>query len=401
MVEETQNTTVRRETPNIKLIDNIDDLKNWRDDWNNLVLHSATPSLFISYEWLITWWQCHKNDKLKLFVLMVVKNDELIGIAPLMKIRHNIFGFGWNSIEFISMMSHAYSPTNCSGMLDIISTSANSPIVVDAIIEYLKFRNREWSYARLNPIPHDSITISSVANIAGKTFYRYHQRNVFSGATIYIVNSWDQYNKGLMNNLYNNIVSAERKLMKLGEIEIKEMTSSPEFDKWYDDILSIERRSWKWSRGVRINEKVFKNFYKQIAEQASVNGWLRLWFLFLDGKAIAYDFAIDHNNKITGLKSSFDDEYRKYSPGNILKLHSFKKYFEENKSSIDLLWGDLYSKRNWTNHYQQFDEIFIFNDYIFSKILYHLHHTLRIYNLFRYIQRYSYFYSRRIRSFLE
>jgi CelD/BcsL family acetyltransferase involved in cellulose biosynthesis len=401
MIEGSLNNTAPTETQNIRIIDNIDDLKSLRDQWNNLVIHSAIPSLFISFDWLITWWESHKNTKLELFVLLVLNNDGLIGIAPFMKIRHHIFGIRWNSIEFISMMSHAYSPTNCSGMLDIISTPANSIVAVDAILKYLKFQNKNWILARLHPILHDSATIGLTAQGAGKTFYRYHQRNVFSGASIRITNSWNEYSSMLENNFNNNIVNAERRLSKLGKIEIKEITSFSDFDKWYDEILLIERKSWKWSHGVRINEKVFKNFYKRIAKQTAKNGWLRLWFLCLDGRAIAYDFAIEYDNIITGLKSSFDAEYRKYSPGNILKLHSFKKYFEERKSTIDLLWGDISSKRKWSNHYQQFDELFIFNNYIFSKILFHLYHTLRMYNLYRYIQRYSYFYSRHIRSFFE
>lgn len=386
---------------NIKIVDNLDDLFPWKNQWDTLLSSSMTPSLFLTFDWLTIWWKCHTGTTKELFIILILENDKLIGIVPLMKNNHRLFGWRWQSIEFLSTMSHAYSPTNCSGTLDMIALPGYTEIIVGLLFQYLIQDNYGWQYLRLHPIPHTSATSSILAEKSRDASFIYHRKIVSSGVFIQIETSWDEYSHKKSIISYRNMNRAEKKLNQIGKVDIIEITSPDNVKEWYDVLLSIEQKSWKWSHGIRINEKIFNHFYERIIEQAAINKWLHIWILTLDGAGIAYDLSLKYNKIIFGLKTGYDHQYRSFSPGNILTYHVFKKYFEQQNRYIDLLWGDVAAKTKWSNHIELYDEIFIFNNRIISKGMFHLFHTYRLYDLYRFIQRYSYFYSRRIRSYFE
>jgi len=37
---------------NIKIVDNLDDLFPWKNQWDTLLSSSMTPSLFLTFDWL-------------------------------------------------------------------------------------------------------------------------------------------------------------------------------------------------------------------------------------------------------------------------------------------------------------------------------------------------------------
>ncbi|HEU4520710.1 MAG TPA: cellulose biosynthesis protein CelD, partial [Thermoanaerobaculia bacterium] len=80
-----------------------------RDEWNELLTASAADSLFLTWEWLHTWWK-HLRGSRQLFLVTVRDGSRLVAIAPLTS-RPTWMG---NVIEF------AGSGTIGSDYLDII-----------------------------------------------------------------------------------------------------------------------------------------------------------------------------------------------------------------------------------------------------------------------------------------
>ena len=63
----------------------IDDFKNLtllRPSWDNLLIKSFSKSVFLTWEWVETWWHTYQSD-FNLLVLVVKKDGVAFGIAPL------------------------------------------------------------------------------------------------------------------------------------------------------------------------------------------------------------------------------------------------------------------------------------------------------------------------------
>ena len=51
-------------------------------EWDELLLASDSNCLFLTWEWLYTWW-IHLADDRSLFILAVRRGSELVALAPL------------------------------------------------------------------------------------------------------------------------------------------------------------------------------------------------------------------------------------------------------------------------------------------------------------------------------
>ena len=59
------------------------DFKALKDEWNQLLSSSYSNSVFLTWEWLYTWWKYYNYSK-KLFIVTVRdKEGALLGIAPM------------------------------------------------------------------------------------------------------------------------------------------------------------------------------------------------------------------------------------------------------------------------------------------------------------------------------
>ena len=81
----------------------------------------------------------------------------------------------------------------------------------------------------------------------------------------------------------------------------------------------VEASGWKRESGTAIDSRPDTlGFYTEIARWAAARGILRLAFLRLDGRAIAFELALEDNGVYAILKGGFDVELRKFGPGGLI-----------------------------------------------------------------------------------
>lgn len=110
--------------------------------------------------------------------------------------------------------------------------------------------------------------------------------------------------------------------------------------------LDIEHRSWKAEADTGIIDGPMKAFYRDMLPRLARRGALRFLFLTLDGQDIAYCFGGLFNGGFRGLQMSYDDEYRKHSPGSLAQLLMIENLCDEGVQTYDL-GSDMEYKRDW------------------------------------------------------
>ncbi len=330
-------------------------------EWNALLEGCARREVYLTHDWMAAWWKCLGSDK-ELVILLVRSGDEMIGIAPFMQVKDRFFGIPRRRLEFITMMEYADSPTNCSATLDII-VPARHDEVVSAILEHLAGISGEWDFIRLHPIPDESVGMKTFEAGARMRGYRVHKENLYVNFYIPVSGDWAGYASQLSPRFSKSLRSQERKLRQRGDVQFREAIvdgANGEIDRLYEEILGIEQKSWKWNIGVSLNSVHLKDFYRVLARRAALRGWLRVWIMQIDGRDVAYDYILDYGGTVASLKTSYDDTYRAYSPGNLLSWHEFQHFFEIGKKQIALLWGDLTTKQRWAPAVERHYEMFLF-----------------------------------------
>ena len=74
---------------NIETILDSEELFGLHDAWNGLLRSSASDCVFLTHEWLSSWWR-HLAEGRRLHVIVAREKGELIGILPL-ALHHLIY----------------------------------------------------------------------------------------------------------------------------------------------------------------------------------------------------------------------------------------------------------------------------------------------------------------------
>ena len=151
---------------------------------------------------------------------------------------------------------------------------------------------------------------------------------------------------------------------KNGTLEIKFITNQDLLDEYMDIYYAVYSKSWQ-----KI-ESIGPTFHRDFAKLAAQKGWLRLGFLFLDQTPISAQFWITCNSTSYILKTIYDQDYRKYSPGKVLTAEMMKYVIDIDKvTTVDYVQGDEPYKKDWTPKRRERKGLYLFNNNLKGKYL--------------------------------
>src|SRR5258708_21359148 len=88
-------------TKRLDVIENAADFGDLADAWNELLQDSAADCVFLTWEWLYTWWT-HLSGGRRLAIVTVRSGTILVAVAPFMLGRRRLAGLGsFPRLEFL------------------------------------------------------------------------------------------------------------------------------------------------------------------------------------------------------------------------------------------------------------------------------------------------------------
>lgn len=146
--------------------------------------------------------------------------------------------------------------------------------------------------------------------------------------------------KRLSKNRRHGLKRLQKRLAEAGEVvfEVAEGRDGDLAGRLREG-LRLEAREWKLSAGSAILSRPARvAFYTAGARWAAEAGVLRLAFLRLDGRAIAFGYCLQQGRLLHFLKLGMDDEHAKLGPGMMITKHLIDYAFAQPEvTELDLL----------------------------------------------------------------
>jgi len=147
----------------------------------------------------------------------------------------------------------------------------------------------------------------------------------------------------------SGLLTRRRKLEQRGEVTFEVSDGRERLDALLDEGFAVEAAGWKGTAGTAIASTAeTERFYRGVAKWAAARGWLRLGFLRLGRRALAFDFAVEHAGVHSLLKTGFDPEFSRFGTGVILRYEMIARAFAEGLRCYDFLGDEAEWKLNWT-----------------------------------------------------
>lgn len=345
----------------VEVISDITALAELQPLWNGLLAEAEIMHPFVTYEWLITWWECFGDGK-KLHVVLVKEAGKVRAILPLMISRESWYGL---KVRRIGSLYNQYTPK-----FEYIVPPAIAAGVYNALWQHLRAIRDEWDVLEFCQLEGYGTAMSEVPKIA--EVKRLHMEYWSPGDSPFVptTGQWDEYLGTLGKCHRTNYRRRLRKLDKLGKLEMETIESGKGLENALSEGIRIEALAWKGSAGTAIaSNPVIREFYMALAGRMASRGWLRLYFLVIDGRRIAFQYCLYYQNRLYLLKTGYDPAYAKYSPSHLLTWLILEDAFNSSIVEYDFLGVDDSWKLAWTRSKKPQAWMYIFRDSMYGGFL--------------------------------
>jgi CelD/BcsL family acetyltransferase involved in cellulose biosynthesis len=297
-----------------------------RSEWAELADATGAPP-FLHPGWVEAWQRAFGRGPLTLLALR--RGETLAGVLPLQERRGALV-----------------SPTDWQ-------TPLFGPVVADReaagelAVAMLGRARRRADLWFLSP---DAPGLDECVGAAGRAGHRRIARVIARAPYVPVDRPFEEFMGGLDRKFRKEIGRLWRRLEERGEVAVAYEDGSEGLDGLLADGFRLEGSGWKTEAGTAIlSDPAVEGFYRGVAAWAAERGWLRLAFLRLDGRAIAFDMCLEHGGAFYVLKGGFDVDERKAGPGTLLTHHGIERAFERGLDSYELLGQADDYKRSWTS----------------------------------------------------
>ncbi|MBK5256581.1 MAG: GNAT family N-acetyltransferase [Vicinamibacteria bacterium] len=167
-----------------------------------------------------------------------------------------------------------------------------------------------------------------------------------------------------------NLRRRRRQLERLGTLTVERVTGGPALLQRLEEGFALEQRGWKGREGTAIaQDPRTRAFYTDFAIAAARHGYLSLFFLRLNGKAIAFHYGLVHDGIYYVPKLAYDDSLKGCSPGLVMLEEAIRDAIARGLSGYDFLGAEAEWKNRWSSTTRPGHWLFIFRDTRFGRAL--------------------------------
>ena len=293
-------------------------------EWDELA-GEADLSPFLRPGWLSAWWSAFGGGQLR--ILAVRRAGRLVGVLPLRQKG--------------SVLS---SPTNWHTPL-YEPAVADRPALREVVAGILSLHPRRLDLSFLDG---EGAAAQELRGLGGH--YRLVERTRWRSPYLAVRGDWEAYWQGVSGNLRHTVRQGSRRLAEMGEVSLEIESGAERLDDLLAEGFEVEARGWKGQRGTAVaSDPQTLSFYTEVARWAASRGLLRLAFLRVDGRALAFHFSLESAGKHYLLKPGYDERFRKAGPGTVLTCRMIERAFSLGLDTYEFLGADDEYKMRWAS----------------------------------------------------
>lgn len=357
----------------VETIDGLAGFESLRSEWGELLAASASDRLFLTWDWLYTFWQhlgaCEPWDGRELAVVTVRRDGRLSAVAPLFRSGVRLGLFPRRSLQLLG------TGTIGSDYLDLI-VRRGEEAAIDRLAQHLE---GESSILELGQLVGSGGRAAVLAEALERRGWRTLERvtNVCPFVDL-AGHTWESYVASLGRSHRANLRRRLRKLEERFEVRFEQVRSDEDLEEALDLLLALHLDRWKDRGGSdAFGAPAVEAFHRAVTRRALQRGWLRLFLLRLDGRPAAALYGFRYGDRFLFYQSGFASDFAPYSVGLVTMGLSIRSAIEEGVREYDLLHGDEAYKFLWASRTRELTRIELFPPSLEARFRRHARRALR------------------------
>jgi len=307
----------------VERIRDFESLEELKDLWNELLFSSEQNCIFLTHEWISSWWKCFSEDNSLEILIFKDEDGSLEGIAPFM-IKNK-------TLSFIASQE-------VSDYCDVITHNERREEFYENLLSYLKTNYSDVEKIELMNIKTSSPTLSFLPSLAPELGYSSSYTEAEVVPLLELPSSYEGYIKGLSKKNRHELRRKLRRIEALEGVKITKITDTKELQSSLVTFIALHKEGSP-SKEKFWGKKGMSNFFQEIASRFSLRKWVELNFLFYEDRIMAALLNFSYADTIYFYNVAFNKDFAWYSPGLFLFNHCIKEAISEGKRKADFLRG--------------------------------------------------------------
>jgi len=331
--------------------------------WKELFARSGCSNVFLSFEWMSTWWTQLANRAVDRLFIVAVHDDggKLRALAP--------FYISEEPLLHLRRLGFLGDRLVGSDYLDLLLDLDRYQEIVTAICSFLLQRRQAWDYIELRDTVSDSVGVSifeSVMKDRGMV-------SIFTDGSkcpfAKLPPSIEEYLAAVGSKLRKNFKYYSRLLQREGSVEFHVLLDTEMIDTAYDALMRLhgERFAMRGGQSAFAAPRV-EHFHRAAVRALADSGRCRLHVLTVSGRTVAALYAFSVGSRMMFYQSGMDPEFSRFSVGMILVGSSIRAAIEAGHVEFDFLRGDEEYKSHWATGHRRLRTLHFFDSRAKSRI---------------------------------
>ncbi len=284
-----------------------------REEWDELLEHSAQHRFFLRWSWNRLWWKTYAPRGSRLWLITCRDaRGRLIGLAPFY-----LKGVGRAQVHRLREVCFLGTGifVKTSEYLDLIARRDYEPQVITCLTDYLQ-RSRDWDRLLWEDAPDSSSLLEQFRMaLSGDWHIQARQRSYH----VNTIANWGDIEQGLHKKFRKNLSRMTKRVVNTGGVQLHCVRDETELDAALQALIRLHQARWAM-KGEPGSFALYgmKLFIGEVARASLQEGRLRLWTLELKGKTVAAELAFVDNGIAHYFQGGFDPDYAKESIGAVM-----------------------------------------------------------------------------------
>jgi CelD/BcsL family acetyltransferase involved in cellulose biosynthesis len=184
-----------------------------------------------------------------------------------------------------------------------------------------------------------------------------------------IQGGWDAYQATLTNRFRQNLRNRVKRLKAMGTVTFEIVDEPAAALVALGQGLALEASGWKAENGTAILlDPTLESYYRRVAAVAAAHGWLRLFFLKVDERPVAFAMRLLYENRVYCIKIGNDPEFKPYSVGQLLCQEMLRWAHEQGVREYDFMGERNRQKLDWARDVREHVTLYAHNSRLLSRL---------------------------------
>ncbi len=321
----------------IREITSADAFAAMRERWTALVTASRNGNVFLTWEWLYSWWEVYGAPGNLAILAAEDDTGRLVGLAPLFRSRR------WVGLRRLCVLGFLGGHSVSSEYLDFVTAPGLEAEVTRAFLGDLRERD-DWDILGLYRVREGSETLREIDAGGPGGWPPASPARLEETVYLALPDTFEAYLGRVKHQHRYNVRKVRKRLDASGRYRFEarheaDLAALAELEALHQVRMTALGRAGSFA------SERFVAFHHAVARRTAERGWLRLYFLREGDRAVAARHGYAFGGVFYDYSSGFDPAHEKEYVGFGLLGFSVERCIEEGLREFDFLSPGEYKER--------------------------------------------------------